>query len=743
MLTKPREITREEVPIIVVVTGRVADETGTAVPGVTVEARGDWLLTTKRLAATMTDGQGRFTLKVPSIIDVDHVPLPFRFRVLDVTKRPLTRNRELDGTVPSHDLGDVEVQRADLDGLLVTNLTGTAKFVSEGNAIKLLVDGIEAFGRITDDIRDAKHSVNITQLFFSLPPEFHSSPKDEKPQLIFKFLGPVVPHDPQKPASTQPPAVPRGKTNNTSDDRPERLLIDKARTDCTIRILLNEPSVSWPEGFFLIGLLTPLAAGFSVGSAAALLALTGIGIPAFIALQAFIGLTGYLFIKIKSKLDDNTSVDEARHYFDEAIVPTITVHGFRQALPNHGVMHCKMVITDEKRAVIAGSPFSQRYFDSPVHKIDDPQRGNTSGLVHDLSVAIVGLAVQDLYTSFRLCWNEDLHELEKLPKLPKRDERDEPELRRETSGKDSISKVQVVRTLSGKRFKELGGTSEKGILEGYLRAFAAAEKYIYLETQYFTDSVITEALVEVLKKKPNLELIIVVPIKPDVPLYPRRQACRIKQLREAGGERVGVFTRWTYDGNHNRPWVAPVYIHSKGAVIDDSWATIGSANLDGLSLDYNLLLSPLAFGETTATELNINVLPETPGAVNEFSKLMRCRLFAEHLGLVNDAGIPDPNHSALQQDAGYKWLQKLWRPAAKQALAHVKAAHRKPLHGFVLEYPAEDGGCLSTPRKHLSALGVHLKPYAQSVIRPIAETRKFNFSTGKWDKFPEREDIEQ
>lgn len=113
--------------------------------------------------------------------------------------------------------------------------------------------------------------------------------------------------------------------------------------------------------------------------------------------------------------------------------------------------------------------------------------------------------------------------------------------------RDAIAKVQVMRTLSGKRFSGLGGESEKGILEGYLRAFAAAKHYIYLETQYFTDGVITDALVESLKAKSNPELILVVPIKPDLIFCPRRQEKRIEQLRDAGGDRVGVFTRWTYD----------------------------------------------------------------------------------------------------------------------------------------------------------------------------------------------------
>ena len=106
--------------------------------------------------------------------------------------------------------------------------------------------------------------------------------------------------------------------------------------------------------------------------------------------------------------------------------------------------------------------------------------------------------------------------------------------------------------------------------------------------------------------------------------YPRRQA-KSNRLRyeKQDDDRVGVFTRWAYDeSSRTRPWVAPVYIHAKGGVVDDSWATVGSANLDGLSLDHNLLLSPLAFGETTATELNINVIP--PSQVQSRRSPSRC-----------------------------------------------------------------------------------------------------------------------
>ena len=391
-----------------------------------------------------------------------------------------------------------------------------------------------------------------------------------------------------------------------------------------------------------------------------------------------------------------------------------------------------------------GSPFSQRYWDTLLHQIDEPRRGgNDSDIVHDLSMAVVGPAARDLFETFRLYWNEDLPKDQKLPALPAL----EPNT--QTSGEDAIAKVQVVRTLSGRRFpKGLEGVTEKGILEGYLRAIAAARHYIYMENQYFTDGVITDALVAALKANDKLKLILVVPIKPDVLLYPRRQAKRIEQIREAGrvkeGEpkRVGVFTRWSYDKrlNGDRPLVAPVYIHAKGAVVDDSWATIGSANLDGLSLDYNLLLSPLVFGETTACELNLNILPNSPGAITTFAQFTRRRLWAEHLGILKN-GVPNHEDSSLAGGPDRDWLNLLWIPAAKRALKHVKEAKREDFPGLILEYPEEDGGCLDTPRKHLDALGVKVKPINQAVIRPITGSRKFHFSTGKWDKKQLIEDI--
>lgn len=733
------------------VIGRVIDDANQPVTSVRVIALANWLLTDKPANAAKVDSAGQFVLEVENIDPADIAAVSpvvpsLRVRVIDRVGRQLSTDQVLDATVTNHNLGNITVNRAEAEGLLVTNRTGTAKFVSDGNAVKLLVDGLEAFGRVADEIQAAKNSINMTQLFFGVPPAFHPNNEEidpatkeprEKANLVFKFSQtPIIPQDPG-------PAVP---TPRIGDERPERLLLNSVLDKKTIvRILMNEPVLSFPEAFFWLVVLTPVAAGIPAGLVAGVTALMGVGLPFLPLVLVASAILGFIeYIKIRKVLEGTTDVDDLNRYFGTGLaneqVQRLSVRGFKQEAPDHGVQHCKMVIVDNDRAVVLGSPFSQRYWDTLLHQIDEPRRGgNESDIVHDLSMAVVGPAARDLFETFRLYWNEDLSKNQELPALPAL----EPNT--QTSGEDAIAKVQVVRTMSGKRFKKaLKGESEKGILEGYLRAIAAARHYIYMENQYFTDGVITDALVAALEANNKLQLIMVVPIKPDVLFYPRRQARRIEQIREAGGERVGVFTRWSYDKrlNGDRPLVAPVYIHAKGAVVDDSWATIGSANLDGLSLDYNLLLSPLAFGETMACELNLNILPDSPGAITPFAQFTRRRLWAEHLGILKN-GVPNHEDSSLAHGPDRDWLKLLWKPAADRALKHVKEAKREDCPGVILEYPKEDGGCLDTPRKHLAALGVKLKPINQAVVRPITGSRKFHFSTGKWDKKQLTEDIRQ
>jgi phosphatidylserine/phosphatidylglycerophosphate/cardiolipin synthase-like enzyme len=723
--------------VSITINGRVVDEDGNGVGGVTVEARGDWLLTSEVLFESTSLAQtGNFSLVLKGIIGEPTHPAICRVRAVDAAGRPISDDKEVSAAAGDQSIGEITVRKADREGMLVTQRTGDARMVSDGNALKILIDGEEAFGHTADEISTAQKSVDMTQLYFGVP-DFKDDQTKEFPQLIWKFgskIAPGVPLPAGAKREDNPVQPPR-----TGDLRPELLALDVAQQrQVRVRILLNKPTISWPEGVFYLTVVSSIGAGLGVGATLGMAAFLGIGAAVFVAAAA-VALAVVAVRKIIGVLDSNSHAEELRTYFERALDKRgvarrlVTVRPFEQPAPDNGVLHCKMVIVDDARAVVLGSPYSQRYFDGLRHEIDDPRRGDTtSDIVHDVSVAVVGPAVRDLHETFRLYWNEDQSPGNMITSIP---QNAGPTV--QTTGEDGVAKVQITRTLSAGRFKSLGGTSEKGILESYLRAFSVAERLIFLETQYFTDAIITDALKRVLKSNPALELILFVNIKPDVLLYPGRQARLINQLREAAPDQVAAFTRWSYDHLHPKPWVAPVYLHSKIGVVDDTWATIGSANLDGLSLDKNLLLSPLVFGETTAAELNVSIISSTVGTNGmRPAERLRRRLWAEHFG-VQTNGALDPTHNFLEQTPGTKWVPFL-KGLAEKARAHVAAGTAAPLPGFALEYTSAASEH-DTPRRHLAALGVPLG-LPGAIVRPIGRTRAFDFFTGRW-KDPNREDF--
>ena len=152
---------------------------------------------------------------------------------------------------------------------------------------------------------------------------------------------------------------------------------------------------------------------------------------------------------------------------------------------------------------------------------------------------------------------------------------------------DGECAVQIVRTLSCDQFDGMP-QGEKGILEAYLRGFASAKEFIYLETQYFTNDAIGDGLVNALLSEPQLKVIVLLNIEPDVPTYPFKQRRLITRIRRAigqtptGPQRFGVFTRWTHESvgerlpmkpidsgepdpqtKDPRSRLLPVYIHAK------------------------------------------------------------------------------------------------------------------------------------------------------------------------------------
>ena len=160
-----------------------------------------------------------------------------------------------------------------------------------------------------------------------------------------------------------------------------------------------------------------------------------------------------------------------------------------------------------------------------------------------------------------------------------------------------------------------------------------------------------------------------------------------------------------------RPRLLPVYIHAKVAIIDNTWATVGSANLDGLSLDSSLpsdILNGLFHrDEQRAIEVN-GVFFDTKAPPDNVVDVLRRKLWSEHLGFLTEHGTPNitagPLQTANKPTAG--WL-KLWSDRANAMLQHLieTPAASSAGKGRVLPWP-NDNCTHKTPRDHMDSLGV-------------------------------------
>lgn len=273
------------------------------------------------------------------------------------------------------------------------------------------------------------------------------------------------------------------------------------------------------------------------------------------------------------------AVRQVKEFFTNTSVQT------RVAEYGISVLHGRTVIVDGQKAFVIGSSFDQSYFSSSNHEIRD--RRHRGSLLHDVAAGVTGPAVAPIDETFVTIWNQA--DRDATPETP----------RARFTGSGAVA-MQVLRTLPGGKFDSpFPGAlpihhGETGILEAYQRAIARAEKYIYIEDQYFTNSAIVDALIIRMNQVPTLQLIMVVNIKPDVTGYPRKQVKNIRMMQEKisnHAQRFRVFTLWSTqfstEPNRARPFeIMNINVHSKVAIIDDKWATIGTANLDGSGLNF-------------------------------------------------------------------------------------------------------------------------------------------------------------
>jgi phosphatidylserine/phosphatidylglycerophosphate/cardiolipin synthase-like enzyme len=296
--------------------------------------------------------------------------------------------------------------------------------------------------------------------------------------------------------------------------------------------------------------------------------------------------------------------------------PILVPHPETGKLIRVGSHHQKLMVVlrgDETIAFCGGMDIA--WLRSPLHWRYDWVAG-----WHDLHMKIEGRLAVDLATEFVQRWNEEWNNNPDVP--PRRDWGGSPQLAKSAGTADdeaerNVHRAQMQRTVSGLNPAVLLGgdrakwlkTYRDDVWQGYVKIVDCAERFLYLEHQYFRDVRLAQQIVTRAKRASGLIVVAVVPAKLDEGInefteHGNWQQHKFFELLDSalGNKRFRLYT------------MVGRFVHSKLILADDRTLSLGSANANprGFLLD---------------TELNVAVADER--MVSGF----RWRLWGHNLGL--------------------------------------------------------------------------------------------------------------
>ena len=290
--------------------------------------------------------------------------------------------------------------------------------------------------------------------------------------------------------------------------------------------------------------------------------------------------------------------------------------------------HEKIVVVDDETAFVGGIDLTG-LAGNRLDSSDHPRRDGLGW--HDTAVRLGGPIVEDVAQHFLLRWHEIAGDGPLRP----------------TGSPGGVLtggiEAQFVRTVP-ERLYEPCRDGEWSILESYLRALRAAERLVYLESQFLWAPELTFTLAEKLRNPPHddFRVIALLPARPNNGADDSRGqvGLLIDADKDSGDDTTRFLACTLYQPGRGGN---PVYVHSKAAVIDDAWLTVGSANLNAHSL----------FNDTEA-----NVVVRDP----ELARAVRLRLWEEHLERPREEVDGDPA----------RVFDDLWKPLADERLEQRK-----------------------------------------------------------------------
>jgi phospholipase D1/2 len=295
-----------------------------------------------------------------------------------------------------------------------------------------------------------------------------------------------------------------------------------------------------------------------------------------------------------------------------------------------GAHHQKFVVIDRAVSFVGGIDLCEARWDDRRHRTDNPLRtsqGVASKPYHDVQACLFGCdtadVLRELFTdrwartegpALSLSACEYPADRESLPR-----------------GALPLGAGMVAFSRTDARAPE---NTVREVQRLLVDAIGAAERLVYIETQYFSSQVVCEALLSRMRAegRQRLEIVIIINAKPEalkeelaVGLRQAKVLSRLATTAEETRHAFGAYLTLSDGEAKDRP---ATYIHSKLLSIDDRFLTLGSANLTNRSMGVD-------------TELNVSW--EAAGAsgddrqLKEHIRALRISLLAEHAGLLDAA----------------------------------------------------------------------------------------------------------
>jgi phosphatidylserine/phosphatidylglycerophosphate/cardiolipin synthase-like enzyme/peptidoglycan hydrolase-like protein with peptidoglycan-binding domain len=312
--------------------------------------------------------------------------------------------------------------------------------------------------------------------------------------------------------------------------------------------------------------------------------------------------------------------------------------------PKFGSHHQKTAVVIHRGEIIAycgGIDLASDRWDTRRHD-NDPRRVKAKWFAwHDVHARVQGAAAIDIERNFRERWNDpswpSIWPVPTAGSIIPRPVQPPPPITNPLPAARVVGShhVQVLRNFAcaNNEYPSFAPAGELSAMQGYLKAIARAQRYIYIEDQYLVFDEIAQALERALTRIEKL--IIVVPKENDNPVIPIvcnvkstfnwHQANFLRIVRLRYPNKVHVYHPVQPSGGE------PIYVHAKMMIIDDIYAVIGSVNMGRRSMTYD-------------TEIAVAVIDDhIESGVCRFAHDLRLNLWSEHLGIPRSASsIADP-----------------------------------------------------------------------------------------------------